>query len=242
MLVACRLAGLSALEAYYAGVRVGAQCGPTRSPTRLRPRVTPGPCASRRRQGAFLPTPPRRPTRPQPQASKGPTERGLQWPSATTGAGRPTATTISSFHQCRIASVIIAAVGTYFQQTAFSQKQAAKGPPPRVTAPVRRFSIPQGLAFGAAILLRRVASTCGIHLSPRGEALTARVGCGEFPLFAYRALRGWYRKRESLSLRNGRSGFCWPQQFCDANVPLNFRAAISEAWRHSGDIKVDRSS
>ena len=26
MLVACRLAGLSALEAYYAGVRVGAQC------------------------------------------------------------------------------------------------------------------------------------------------------------------------------------------------------------------------
>ena len=27
MLVACRLAGLSALEAHYAGVRVGAQCG-----------------------------------------------------------------------------------------------------------------------------------------------------------------------------------------------------------------------
>jgi hypothetical protein len=27
MLVACRLAGLSALEGYYAGVRVGAQCG-----------------------------------------------------------------------------------------------------------------------------------------------------------------------------------------------------------------------
>ena len=29
MLVACRLAGLSALEAHYAGVRVGAQFGPT---------------------------------------------------------------------------------------------------------------------------------------------------------------------------------------------------------------------
>jgi hypothetical protein len=28
MLVACRLAGLSALEAYHGGVRVGAQCGP----------------------------------------------------------------------------------------------------------------------------------------------------------------------------------------------------------------------
>ena len=28
MLVACRLAGLSALETYYAGVRVGAQFGP----------------------------------------------------------------------------------------------------------------------------------------------------------------------------------------------------------------------
>jgi hypothetical protein len=27
MLAACRLAGLSALEGYYAGVRVGAQCG-----------------------------------------------------------------------------------------------------------------------------------------------------------------------------------------------------------------------
>ena len=27
MLVACRLAGLSALEGHYAGVRVGAQCG-----------------------------------------------------------------------------------------------------------------------------------------------------------------------------------------------------------------------
>ena len=32
MLVACRLAGLSALETYYAGVRAPAQCGPTRSP------------------------------------------------------------------------------------------------------------------------------------------------------------------------------------------------------------------
>jgi hypothetical protein len=30
MLVACRLAGISALGAYYAGARVGAQCGPTR--------------------------------------------------------------------------------------------------------------------------------------------------------------------------------------------------------------------
>jgi hypothetical protein len=29
MLVACRLAGLSALETYYARVRVGAQFGPT---------------------------------------------------------------------------------------------------------------------------------------------------------------------------------------------------------------------
>jgi hypothetical protein len=29
MLVACRLAGLSALEGHYARVRVGAQCGPT---------------------------------------------------------------------------------------------------------------------------------------------------------------------------------------------------------------------
>ena len=28
MLVACRLAGLSALETYYAGVSMGAQCGP----------------------------------------------------------------------------------------------------------------------------------------------------------------------------------------------------------------------
>ena len=27
MLVACRLAGLSALETYYAGVKLGAQCG-----------------------------------------------------------------------------------------------------------------------------------------------------------------------------------------------------------------------
>ena len=30
MLVACRLAGLSALEAYYAGVGMDAQCVPTR--------------------------------------------------------------------------------------------------------------------------------------------------------------------------------------------------------------------
>ena len=30
MLVACRLAGLSALEGHYAGVRVRAQCGPAR--------------------------------------------------------------------------------------------------------------------------------------------------------------------------------------------------------------------
>ena len=29
MLVACRLAGLSALEGHYAGVNVSAQCGPT---------------------------------------------------------------------------------------------------------------------------------------------------------------------------------------------------------------------
>ena len=35
MLVACRLAGLSALEAHYAGVNARAQCGPTR---RERPR------------------------------------------------------------------------------------------------------------------------------------------------------------------------------------------------------------
>ena len=34
MLVACRLAGLSAFEAHYAGVRVGAQCGPTQGSRR----------------------------------------------------------------------------------------------------------------------------------------------------------------------------------------------------------------
>ena len=32
MLVACRLAGLSALETYYAGVREGAQCGARQPP------------------------------------------------------------------------------------------------------------------------------------------------------------------------------------------------------------------
>ena len=55
MLVACRLAGLSALEAYYAGVSMGAQCGPhvaagqgsperegeLRSPIRVRRRTMP---------------------------------------------------------------------------------------------------------------------------------------------------------------------------------------------------------
>ena len=40
----------------------------------------------------------------------------------------------------------------------------------------------QDLAFSAAILLRRFASPGGIHLPPRGEALSARFGCGEFPL------------------------------------------------------------
>ena len=39
MLVACRLAGLSALEAYYAGGRARAQCGPTQSPIAASPRV-----------------------------------------------------------------------------------------------------------------------------------------------------------------------------------------------------------
>ncbi len=37
MLVACRLAGLSALEAYYAGVRAGAQCEADPSKTMRRP-------------------------------------------------------------------------------------------------------------------------------------------------------------------------------------------------------------
>jgi len=32
MLVACRLAGVSALERQYAGVNARAQCGPTQSP------------------------------------------------------------------------------------------------------------------------------------------------------------------------------------------------------------------
>jgi hypothetical protein len=32
MLLSCRLAGLSALETYYAGIRVGVQFGPTQLP------------------------------------------------------------------------------------------------------------------------------------------------------------------------------------------------------------------
>src|SRR5271166_2171264 len=37
MLIACRLAGLSALETYYAGGRARAQCGPTQSPIAASP-------------------------------------------------------------------------------------------------------------------------------------------------------------------------------------------------------------
>ena len=58
MLPRRRLAGLSALGAYYAGVRVGAQCGPTRSPTRPPPASCPELSLLQTRQGAFLPTPP----------------------------------------------------------------------------------------------------------------------------------------------------------------------------------------
>ena len=54
MLLACRLAGLSALGAYYAGVRARAQCRPTRSPNAASPPRPPAwlstgaPSASRR--------------------------------------------------------------------------------------------------------------------------------------------------------------------------------------------------
>ena len=61
-LVACPLAGLSALGAYYAGVRARAVRADA-VPQRGLPRVMPGTMRfSQTRQGAFLPTPPRRPT------------------------------------------------------------------------------------------------------------------------------------------------------------------------------------
>jgi hypothetical protein len=41
----------------------------------------------------------------------------------------------------------------------------------------------------------------------------------------------------------GEADFAGHGNFVTAKiVPLNFLAAISEAWRHSGDIKVSRSS
>lgn len=56
-----------------------------------------------------------------------------------------------------IISVITLSVRAYFGETAFGQQRAAKGPPPG-HCPLRSFSIPQDVAFSAAILLRGFAS------------------------------------------------------------------------------------
>jgi hypothetical protein len=69
-LLACRLAGLSALGAYYAGVRARAVRADA-VPQRVSP-VLGTMRFSQTRQGAFLPTPPAPPQRPPPRAQKRP--------------------------------------------------------------------------------------------------------------------------------------------------------------------------
>ena len=123
---ACRLAGLSALGAHYAGVKWRTQCGPTRSPTRPRPRVTAGPCASRRRQGAFLPNTPR--AAPQrPRAQKARPSASYKRPNAATGA----ATTTSSFHQNSYHICYYRSIGAIFLTAGFQATiRLPEVPPP----------------------------------------------------------------------------------------------------------------
>ena len=94
MLPRRRLAGLSALGAYYAGVRVGAQCGPTRSPTRPPPASCPELSLLADPAGRISSNTPR--AAPQrPRAQKARPSASYKRPNAATGA----ATTTSSFHQ-----------------------------------------------------------------------------------------------------------------------------------------------
>jgi hypothetical protein len=60
---------------------------------------------------------------------------------------------------------------------------------PRGRCPVRRFFMPQDLAFSAANLLRVRESLQRPSTASRRGANRA-LGCGEFPLFDYPALTG----------------------------------------------------
>jgi hypothetical protein len=168
-------------ESNYAGVIARAQCGPTRSPTRPRPASSPEPCASRRPGRArFFQHPPRRPTASAAPSVKRPDRARATAAERRNGRGRPMATTTSSLpqHPYRICLLsfdrgILLTEG--FQATI----GLPKAPPGH--CPVRHSSIPQGLAFSAAILLHSFASPCGIHLSPQGEALTARSSASPAP-------------------------------------------------------------
>jgi len=132
---ACRLAGLSALGAHYAGVKWRTQCGPTRSPTRPRPRVTAGPCASRRRQGAFLPNTPR--AAPQrPRAQKARPSASYKRPNAATGA----ATTTSSFHQNSYHICYYRSIGAIFLTAGFQATIRLPEVPPAPFLAVRLLS------------------------------------------------------------------------------------------------------
>jgi hypothetical protein len=136
-------------------------------PTRPPPASCSEPCASRRLGRVLSSNTPRAtPQRPQPRGQNARPSASYSG-RAPQRAGRPTATTTSSFHQHPYHIYYYLFGWGIFWRDGFSANNRLPKPP-RGHCPVRRFSIPQDLAFSAAILLRGFATASGVHLPPVG--------------------------------------------------------------------------